>query len=95
MSLRVNLLSNASTTGVDMAWPGGIGSFICVGTFGGSTVTLQLLGPNDTTYVNVGIDTTLTANGGGNFLLPPSKIRALVAGGSPSALYAVAVRQLP
>ena len=95
MSLRLDLLSNASATGSAVAWPGGSGSFMCAGTFGGATVTLQFLGPDGTTYLAMGTDTTLTANGGGNFFIAPCTLRCLVAGGPPSGLYAVAVRALP
>jgi hypothetical protein len=88
---RVDLLSNASATGSDVTWPGGRGSFIVAGTFGGATVKLQLLGPDGSTYIDAGSYTTLTAAGIGNFDLPQGKIRANVSGGSPSGLYAVAV----
>ena len=84
------LLSNASATGTAQAWPGGYGVFTAAGTFGGSTVTFQFLGPDATTWIAVGSDTTLTAAGGGAFLLPPGTIRAAVSGGTPSALYAQA-----
>lgn len=82
------LLSNASATGSAVQWGGGTGVFTCVGTFGGGTVTLQFLGPDESTWVTMGFDTTLTANGSGMFTCPPGKIRAAVSGGTPSALYA-------
>lgn len=84
------LLSNESATGSAAIWDGGVGVFSCVGTFGGATVTLQFLGPDGSTYLDVGTDTTLTANGAAGFVLPPGKIRASVSGGAPSALYAQA-----
>lgn len=84
------LLSNASATGSWAQWDGGVGVFSIVGTFGGATVTLQFLGPDGSTAVTVGSDTTLTAAGGGGFILPPARIRASVAGGPPSGLYAQA-----
>jgi uncharacterized membrane protein len=89
------LLSNASGTGSAAKWDGGNGTFICVGTFGGATVTLQVLGPDGSTYVAVNAATTLTTAGMGTFSLPPGQIRALVSGGAPSGLYARAekVRQ--
>jgi len=88
---RVDLLSNASATGSDLTWPGGRGTFLVAGTFGGSVVKLQVLGPDGSTYIDAGAYTTLTAAGAGNFDLPQGKIRAAVVGGSPSGLYAVAV----
>ena len=84
------LLNNASATGAAVQWDGGIGAFSVAGTFGGATVTMQWLGPDGTTYLDVGTDTTLTAAGAGAFVLPPCKIRALVASGTPSGLYAQA-----
>lgn len=84
------LLDNASATGSAVEWAGGPGVFRCAGTFGGATVTLQFLNANASTWTAVGDDTTLTAAGAGYFTLPPCQIRALVAGGTPSALYAKA-----
>lgn len=84
------LLSNASATGEWVQWGGGTGVFTAVGTFGGATVTLQYKGPDGSTAVAMGTDTTLTANGGGGFIYPPGQIRAAVSGGSPSGLYAQA-----
>lgn len=86
------LLSNASATGSAVMWGGGVGVFTCSGTFSGATVTLQYLSPDGSTYVAMGADTTLTANGGGGFAYPPGKIRAYVSGGPPSGLYAQAER---
>lgn len=86
------LLSNASATGAAVQWPGGQGTFAVVGTFGGATVALQFLGPDGSTYINAGTNTTLTAAGAGNFILPPVLIRATVTGGTPSALYASATK---
>ncbi|HVO01489.1 MAG TPA: hypothetical protein VMT54_04770, partial [Candidatus Cybelea sp.] len=83
----LTLISNGSATGPWTTWRGGSGTFEAVGTFNGGTVRLQKLGPDGTTPIDVGTDTTLTAAGGGNFQLPPSQIRAAVTG-SPSAIYA-------
>lgn len=83
------LLSNASATGGEFIWQGGRGHFAAVATWGGGTVKLQYLGPNGTTWIDAGPDTTLTADGGGNFELPPCRIRANVA--TATAVYAHAV----
>lgn len=84
------LLSNASATGTAKQWPGGRGTFSVAGTFGGATVSLELLGPDGSTWIAAGTDTTKTAAGAGNFDLPPGQIRASVTGGAPSGLYATA-----
>lgn len=89
---RVTLLNDAAETGDPVLWPGGLLSFQCVGTFDGATVTLQILGPDGATWIDADSTTTITAAGGGNVLLPRGTIRALVAGGSPSGLFAVAAR---
>lgn len=89
----MNLLSNASATGSPTTWSGGLGIFAAVGTFGGATVTLQFLGPDGSTWVAMGADTTLSAAGGALFTFSPGKIRAAVSGGAPSGLYATAEQQ--
>ena len=88
---RVELLSNASATGSSQIWYGGRGTFVVAGTFNGATVSLQLLGPDATTWIDAGVYTTLTASGAGNFDLPQGQIRAAISGGPPSGIYAVAV----
>ena len=91
MAVRpVTLLSNASATGDAAKWPGGRGTFMVDGTFGGGTVTLSVLGPDGSSFVSVGEDAALTAEGVVNFDLPPCSIKAVVSGGTPSALYATA-----
>ena len=87
----VDLLTNASSTSAEKPWPGGRGTFEVSGTFGGATVYLQYMGPDGSTWLVAGANTTLTAAGGGNFDLPEGRIRALVSGGSPSGLYASAL----
>lgn len=84
------LLSNATETGSAVQWGGGTGVFTAAGTFDGATVSLQYLGPDGSTWVDMGTDTTLTAAGGGLFVYPPGSIRAAVVGGPPSAMYAQA-----
>lgn len=68
-------------------WPGGIGTFAVWGTFDSATVKLQVLGPNndDSTWIDVGSDVELTADGVGNFQLATGcQIRANVSGGGGS-----------
>lgn len=97
----VVLLSNASATSAAAGWPGGRGVMNIIGTFGGATATLQHLGPDNATWLDVktmdpvsGTQTTvsLTANGSIGFLLPPTQIRVVLTGGAPSGIYAAAAR---
>lgn len=81
------LLSNAAATGSSFAWPGGTGVFMAEATWGGGSVSLQYQLPNGA-WVAAGADTTLTANGGGVFELPPCNIRAAVS--VATAAYATA-----
>lgn len=91
MAVRpLSLLSNASATGAVCRWPGGRGTFIVDGSFDGATVTLSVLSPDGSSYVSVGTDAALSAEGVVNFDLPPCWIKAVVSGGSPNALYATA-----
>lgn len=87
------LLANTAATGAQATWPGGMGLFDVVATaFAGASVTLQRLGPDGSTWLPVGPDTTLAANGQGIFTLPPGPIRAAISGGPPTAVYANVTR---
>ncbi len=66
------------TNGDPVQWEGGKGSFFCQATWGGGSVTLQYMGPDGSTWEAVGTDTTLTADGGGNFELPQCHLRISV-----------------
>ena len=59
----------SATPSGDQVWTGGPGFFSAEATFGGGTVSLQVLTPNNT-WIAVGADTTLTANGVAGFILP-------------------------
>lgn len=89
MATGIVLVSNASATGAWFAWPGGRGEFRVEATFGGGTVKLQCKGPNGTAQ-DVGVDTTLTAAGGGIFELGAGEIRCNIA--TATAVYAMALR---
>jgi hypothetical protein len=95
MAETLQLLSNATATGVKKYWPGGRGVFMAAGTFSGSTVKLQFLGPDGSTLIDAGTNTTLTSAGAGIFDLPPCQIQATVSGGPPSGMYATAARVTP
>lgn len=88
MATAITLASNASATGEWFAWPGGRGEFRVQGTFPG-TVKLECKGPNGAAQ-DVGVDTTLTASGGGIFELGAGEIRCNIA--TATAVYAVALR---
>lgn len=82
------LLSNASATSAVFDWPGGRGWFAAKATWGGGSVGLQYMLPDNTTYVAA--HTALTADGGVAFELPPCKVKAVVA--TATAVYASAAR---
>lgn len=71
------LASSAAVTSLPTQWPGGLGMFTAEATFGGGTVSLQMQTENGT-WVAVGSDTTLTANGAAGFWMPPGPIRVAI-----------------
>lgn len=87
--MKLELISNGTATGDAMQWPGGEGTFSVVGTFNGATIKLQYLGPDGSTWMDAGVDATLTAAGGCNFQLASGLIRASVTG-TPTGIYATA-----
>lgn len=88
MAIKNLLLYNTNATGGGVSLPAGRYSFALVGTFGGATVTLQMLGPDGVTWLPVGSATALTAAGRELVEIPSGTYRALVASGAPSGLYA-------
>jgi hypothetical protein len=92
MSGAVSLLANATVTGAGVTWPGGTGVFTAAGTFGGTIVALEVLGPDGATWLNAGSDGTLTAAGMCAFDLPQGQIRASITGGTPAGIYALAAK---
>lgn len=87
-SVAFNLLQNAGATGSPVAnIPGGSYIWSVQGTFGGATVKLQCLGPDGATFMDIP-SASMTSPGqmgvaiGGN-----AAVKAVVTGGSPSALY--------
>lgn len=83
----VDLLVNASATGAPQLWGLGNGVLSVVGTFGGATLQLQMLGPNSSTWIDIPT-ASFTANGAIVVELPPARVRMNVTGGTPSALFA-------
>lgn len=85
----VTLLNNEAATSSAKQWPGGKGLFAVKATFGGGSVALQVLLPDNTTWVTP-TGGSLTADGAVVFELPPCQIRALVT--TATAVYANASR---
>jgi hypothetical protein len=84
-----SLLSNASATGSATIWDGGRGVFAVNGTFDGSMVSLEMMGPDGTNYIPVAGAPALNSNGAAEFTCPPARIRAAVTGGGgATAVYA-------
>lgn len=88
-----NLIQNAAVTGPAIRVDNGRYVFVVDGTFGGATVTLTMKSPDGTSFISVGADAALTAEGAVLVDLPTCEVRALVAGGSPANLYADLQRQ--
>lgn len=89
VDVSITLLSNAGAgNGGAKAWPGGVGELTAVGTWGGGNLQLQTLGPNGSTWVNVG--SPLTADGTMSFSLGRCQIRGVVT--TASGVYAVCRR---
>lgn len=82
------LLINANATGDWKPWSGGTGVFQIAGTFAGATASLQCLGPDGLTAIDLGTETTVTAAAATAFIFPASKLRVAITGGLTPALYA-------
>jgi hypothetical protein len=84
--------TGGAATGPLVDCPGGIMAFAVVGTFGGATIALNVLGPDGATMIPAGSNTTLTAAGMGIAYLPPCQVQAVVTGGPPSGIFASIAR---
>ncbi len=71
-------VANASATQGPFELLGGKYGVSFAGT-GSGTVKLQILGPDGTTYVDVGSTTTFTANGYAAIDLPPCEVQVNIA----------------
>lgn len=93
---------DAAGNGASVEWNGGRGVLSAAGTFGGTSVTLEYMGPDAATWLPVrvmasdGVQTTvaLTAAGMFGFELPPGRIRGAATGGTPTDLFVRADRVL-
>lgn len=85
MQVNLNLLSAASATGASFSLSvSGRYCFSAAGTFDGGTVSLQMLGPDGSTWFDVGDEATMTSVGAGIAELPSGDYRAGITGGSGS-----------
>lgn len=89
------LPANSAASGPQVRWPGGMGVFAVVGTWGSATVTLQFVGPDGVTLITAGTSTTLTANGAGMFYLPAGKIQATVTGATGTTSLMASATPMP
>lgn len=78
------LAADGASPGV--AFQGGIGTFFAVGTFGGGTLTLQILAPDNATWLPVGAG--ITAAGLANFSAPAGSLRVSMAGSTTPSVQA-------
>lgn len=83
--------TGGTATGAAIECPGGICTMVVVATWSGGTVKLQMLGPDGTTWVDAGTNTTFTANGNGVAYLSPCMIRGFISG-SPTGVFASIAR---
>jgi hypothetical protein len=79
------LLENASATGNAVYFPGGVATFTVIANFGAGNVTLEMLGPDGTTWI-ASVYPAITSNSVNrafNFInYPPGQYRATVNGGA-------------
>lgn len=74
----LTLLSSSTGEGSSQKWNGGRLCFqVKADSWGGGTVSLQMCMPDQTTWVAVGTDTTLMADGIGGAELPICLVRAV------------------
>lgn len=76
-------------TGPQVYCPGGLMVIAAVATtWNGATATLNMLGPDGATFLQVSpTQATFTANGVGTIYLPNCTIQMAVSGGPPTALF--------
>lgn len=88
----LDLIVNGTATSSAVSYAGGTGVLAVVGTFSGSTIKLQFIGPDNVTWIDAGVNTTFLASGAGVFFLPPCQIRVAIVNGPPSGVYATVSR---
>ena len=81
--LDAEAIAGADAQSSVISWGGGLGTFAAWGVdFDTGTYTLQVSYDNGTTWLAVGTDTTLTAAGNGNFVLPEGVLLRIDADGN-------------
>lgn len=92
--MTANLLANSSGTGAGAVVPVGGGTYVvtALGTFGGATLQLELLGPDDVTWMTIS-GAVLTVPGMFTIALPSEgRVRMNIVGGAATGLYATIAR---
>ena len=84
------LTANGSSTAFD--WPGGKGTCVMQGTWATGTLTLYASVDNGTTYVSMGADAPLTANGIFGFDVCACKLRFTMSGASAESVVGYVLR---
>lgn len=79
--MSINITADGNSA--EFNWSGSkrnaIGHFRAEGSFGGGTLKLQFKAVDSDTFVDVGSEVTLTADGNGAFRLPSGKLRVNMA----------------
>lgn len=83
----ISLLANASATGNPKSVQAGTYVFACSGTFNSGSAKLQILGPDGSTYIDVGNEAIMLAASSCIVDLPDCTVRAALTG-APSAMFA-------
>ena len=77
---------SANGNSSNLTWSGGFGTFVVEGTWGSATAKLQMSPDNGTTWIDVGSDATLTADGMVNFQIAPCLLRVNLSGVTTTSL---------
>lgn len=91
MAIALTLLNAVAATGPGAPFliqNGGDFTFAVNGTFGGTSVALEMLGPDGVNYINCGAAATMTTAGMCTVSLPAGTYRASVTGGAAMSIYA-------
>lgn len=88
LASQIDLLANVAASGSAKAVAfGGRYLAVATGTFGGATVTVQMLGPDGVTYVDVP-SASLTAAGTAVIYLPwGCTVKGVISSGLPTGIY--------
>jgi hypothetical protein len=91
----VVLLTAATTNGAGAAvvWRGGPGELVCSGVWASASVVVNILGPDNATYVSTGA--TMSANGVATFNMPSGTIEAVVSGATGTTSVSCSVSAVP